>query len=436
MVRLRGAAWVFVSQVTSLVLAVPISVLFARALGPSGKGTVTVAQLIGGVGAMILGVGLPGAITHLAARREVDGAGVVRLAWLWAAGASAVLLAAVAVGGTWLADALFDSAGVRYMVLGCLSVLPLLVTGLNGGYLLGRGRLKQYSLLNISVLGVQLVIFFALWALERLTPATAVGAWLVVVTGGALASTIMIGAERDAGAIRSPRSIVARGWRFGVASWLASGLGMLSLRVDMFLVSGMAGAAAVGVYSISVTFAEIAWYLPNALYTTLFPKISAEGAERAEVVARVNRALWPVTLAFALFMALASVWLIPLLFGAEFAGAVAPVWLLAPGIAASAAGIIPGAYLAGIGKPQAGAVSSLVNVVANVALNVVLIPAYGVPGAAIASTLSYAVGAAVMVVLFRRETGIGLRQTLVPSLSDFAGFWNATVGAVRGLAGR
>lgn len=431
MARLRGSGWVFGGQFYALALALPTSILLARVLGPSGKGTITVVQLIANVSTVVLGIGLPGTITYLSARREVDGPMVTRIAWIWAACVAGLLGAIVLAAGGWLSETLFGDADPMFLTFGAITALPAMVLVLNGSFLIGTGRTREYAILNAAVQTGQVATFGVLWLLGRLTPMTAVFAWSACALAGAVAGSGLVWRHRSEALAAPVATLMKRGWKFGLASWFASGLGLLSLRADMFLVSAMVGTAAVGVYSISVTFAELALHLPNSVYAVMFPKISAEGAASSGVAARVNRSLWPLTMLFALSIAAAAILFVPLLFGDEFSGSIAPLWLLVPGITASAMGVVASAYLAGIGRPQAGAWASGVNIVINIGLNLLLIPVFGLAGAAVASSISYAAGAALLVFWFVKESGVSVGEALVPRREEIVSFVSAARAALR-----
>ena len=58
------------------------------------------------------------------------------------------------------------------------------------------------------------------------------------------------------------------------------------------------------------------------------------------------------------------------------------------------------------------------SVACNIALNLVLIPRYGIDGAAWASTASYSVLFATTLVIYRRVAGVPVRAVLVPIRAD------------------
>ena len=57
--------------------------------------------------------------------------------------------------------------------------------------------------------------------------------------------------------------------------------------------------------------------------------------------------------------------------------------------------------------------------VLNLAGNILLIPAFASTGAALAATLSYSLGGAIIVWRFASVSGMGWREILVPRASDF-----------------
>ncbi len=59
-----------------------------------------------------------------------------------------------------------------------------------------------------------------------------------------------------------------------------------------------------------------------------------------------------------------------------------------------------------------------VSLVVNIVLNFILIPKYGIEGAALASTISYILAGAILVVMVKIESSIPLRQILFIDKSD------------------
>jgi O-antigen/teichoic acid export membrane protein len=60
----------------------------------------------------------------------------------------------------------------------------------------------------------------------------------------------------------------------------------------------------------------------------------------------------------------------------------------------------------------------------NVGLNLLLIPAWGIAGASVSSSVSYTLSTAVLLAAYVRRSGIPLREVLVPRRQDLALFWS------------
>jgi len=153
----------------------------------------------------------------------------------------------------------------------------------------------------------------------------------------------------------------------------------------------MLGAQAAGYYSISETMAENILTLPVVVGTILFPKLSGMTNDGEKMQLTKKAAL--ITTAFlAPIMIIASILAKPavqLVFGKSFLPAVTPfIWLM-PGSFFLGIETVIVQYLNSLGFPKVIAYSWLLVTVLNIGLNLWAIPAYGLNGAAIVSTLTY-----------------------------------------------
>jgi O-antigen/teichoic acid export membrane protein len=121
---------------------------------------------------------------------------------------------------------------------------------------------------------------------------------------------------------------------------------------------------------------------------------------------------------------------IPAVFGNEFDGSVLPFVFLLPGTAALAGTKILAAYVFSRGRPMINAQIALATLVITVALDLVLIPAFEVTGAAAASSVAYCCSLALTALAYRRLSGGSISDALVPRLSDAPRY----VAGVRSLA--
>ena len=432
-VRIRSSAWVFASQVGKTALSIPVGILFARVLHADGKGMVTVVQTTAALTVALLNLGMPSAVMWLAAKGKATGRSSILLGGVFAALALLVGgTAAAVVGPQVVAHRLGLSSGLLFS-LALVAIVPSMVGYFIDSYLIGRGAIRTISTTDVAVLATQLVGMLSLAALHLLTPISAILVWLSLTT----AATLFKGAvalRGDAGARKSVADLWRDGRAFALKSWLANTVTMLSLRQDMLLLAALAGAREVGIYSIAVTAAELAWYVPNALQNVATVKFAA-GGDETELVERMNRSVWPFTLAFAVCVFAVAAPLIPLVYGGVFSASVLPLLLLLPGIVATSMSTSLSAWLTGRGHPQEPAIANGANMAINLVANLILAPRFGAAGAALASTISYSVGTAVIVWRFHARTGARVLDILVPRPADLAAMFDIAKTALAARLG-
>jgi O-antigen/teichoic acid export membrane protein len=91
------------------------------------------------------------------------------------------------------------------------------------------------------------------------------------------------------------------------------------------------------------------------------------------------------------------------IFGAEFIHAVLPLYILLIARVIGGATIISiGASFSGIGRPDVGLKLDTLSSVLNIGLNILLIPRFGIPGAAMATTVSLLLGNVIFLSLMPR----------------------------------
>jgi O-antigen/teichoic acid export membrane protein len=177
-----------------------------------------------------------------------------------------------------------------------------------------------------------------------------------------------------------------------------------NLRLDQLFISPWWGAAALGQYSVAVVLTELVWYIPDSIGIITLPRLSSlNKSEAAVLTVRSLRVTALLTIISALMMAVLVRTVVLLLYGRPFEPAVNAVWLLLPGIVAMGFSKIISKYFSGIGRPGINSATASVSVIVTVILCPLLISRYGFLGAAVASSLAYAVRMLLDVTLFLRS---------------------------------
>jgi O-antigen/teichoic acid export membrane protein len=188
----------------------------------------------------------------------------------------------------------------------------------------------------------------------------------------------------------------------------------------------------VGYYSISVMVAEKMWYVPDALALVLHPRVAHGTDEHANRgTARICRHTIIIISAGCIAVLLLGRFLVELLYSTRFLPAVTPLFVLLPGILTASIARIISSDLLARGYPRVNMWAGLVALVTNIALNLALIPRFGVVGASLATSISYSVHAAVLVAAFMRIGGVSMRMLLVPGVEDVRMLLRSAVSLLR-----
>ena len=166
--------------------------------------------------------------------------------------------------------------------------------------------------------------------------------------------------------------------------------------------------------------AERLWMLSQAVSSALFPRIAEEKDEdvrRSITPLLARNTLWLTAAAGAVLFLLSGP-LISLLYSSKFAASTGAMRALLPGIVAYSAARVLGNDIAARGRPIVNSYVAGISVAVNLGLNLVLIPRYGINGAAWASTVSYSLVYFVTVAIYCRIARTSVRSVLVPSRED------------------
>jgi O-antigen/teichoic acid export membrane protein len=207
--------------------------------------------------------------------------------------------------------------------------------------------------------------------------------------------------------------------RFGLAIHPGIILLLLHLRLDLFLLQSLRGLEEVGIYSLAVMLAETLWLVPDAFALAATPhQVRASNVEDAAVTLRAARINVAVTAGLSLILAALAIPLVARVYGPAFSPAVPALWALLPGIVAMAAQRSCGVFLVKRNRPWliSGILGPAVGI--NVLANLVVIPRWGAVGAALASSVSYAVSSSAIVLWVARAADRPFTDGLIISSAD------------------
>lgn len=219
---------------------------------------------------------------------------------------------------------------------------------------------------------------------------------------------------------RSPQlraAYLSRGIRMGLWFEASNLITIAAGRIDLLVVLALLGEASAGRYSVALTVGAIVALVPLALSYATFPRIAYSDAEAARHLAlRSWRVSGVAALATGAVLAVATPFVIPIAFGSAFQGAVIPSLLLILGSALAGGQWTLARALAAEGRPRMLLGSFTLSLLTMVTLDLLLIPVWGLSGAAIASAIGNFLGILFCMHVFRAQGAT--RREFIPTAGD------------------
>lgn len=364
-----------------------LAVVTARLLGPSHRGILVLVMTVAAVSMLGSSFGTPFPARRMLGQRpskgEIEAMLGLFLCLVTLQGLSAITILPLLLR---IAEVTLSGLGLGLAVSYAIA-MALAMYARESLYGLGRnGQAAGYEALG-SVTQLALVIVVLKWS-RAPTAQLALGA---MVVGNLIQFVLQI--VSFSGVIGTVRP------RFQWRTWLGllktgvSGFGfsagqLIAIRGDRYLLALYTSTATVGVYSVAATAGDYLWLAPFAISQVLFHSV-ASGDVGLQEVRRMHRLVVALSVALAGILYMAAPFVIVLVFGVEYTGAVTPLRVILFGSVAFGSFQVSASTLAAAGSLGRAGISATVGALVLVVASLVVIPTYGALGAAYASVVSY-----------------------------------------------
>ena len=409
-------------------------IITARALDPGGRGELAAIILWPVLMAALTTFGLPGALIYHVKRSPRRASALIAGAYLLA---TMTGLIATAIGWFlipwWLGSRPTDIVWAAQLCVLSTTVSSLTLVSRAAWEAHGDFSLSATSQLIAPV--VIIVVLLIRIGTGELTPLFAASTYVLAGVPSLLwnlISTMRIYRPRPTQTLRMWRRLL----HYGARSYGVDLFGVLSVYLDQALVVGLLAPAAMGVYVVALSLARVLNVIQGSVATMLFPK--AIGLRQADLLATVSRSArlsMLVALAIGLVLALLGGPLVHWVYGSDYdyAGRILPL-VVAETIVTGMAYVLLQGFMAA-GRPGVATLIQAAGVVMSLPLFFVLVPRFGVFGAASALLVSTLIRLALTLAAFPAflrvptpRVWIGARDVI-----DLAGYRRMFTGAVASL---
>ena len=388
-----GLLVVVILEMAAVAIRYALQIVLARLAGPHEYGVYTFALTWAQMLAIPAGLGISGVVIryipqYQAQARELT----LRSLLTWSRRVTVCAGAAIAgVGALVISVIRPEDADVLYLALvstPLLALSTLFTESLRGGGRLFASRIVPTVLQPTLVIGASLAVYLmagslgGLGAMSAMVVATAVG---VVIQGLAIRTTVGSGLRRGYRAARE---------------WLGLGLQLLLVKVfqmvlnlsDILLVGVLVGPTAAGFYAVASKTVVLASLFTQAVNLAV-PASVSKAHHQGDVASVEAQLRWSAKLAFlpsALLAAILMVFpdLVLRAFGPEFVDASGALVILAVGRLVSSFTGPVGSVLSVTGHQRVNVWTYGLAAGLQVVLDLLLIPTFGIVGAAIANSVA------------------------------------------------
>lgn len=413
-----------VTRIILFLLGIGISVIIARTLGPEGKGIVTFFIMITALIAEYGHLGILNAHAYFFGKKMREEK--ERVIWnnmsvtLVTSSFWILLIILLSLNGYIFSDvikALNNNFIVFVFILLVIPILMISVRFVSSLFILNKVILQNKTLLvgqTIFVIILSILLYFQQLSLPS-----------YLVTYFILQLILMIAYFIN---LRIPfklawnKLLIKEEFKFGIKIFFGALFIYLTYRVDIFLIKYFLDFTQVGIYSIGVGIAENLWLIPISVGTVLYARLlNCPDKSNNKVTTFITAKLSFIVCFFLILpLILCAPWLVDMLYGSDFAQSAIITRLLLPGILFAVIGKIMYNYFIAQGKPLVHTAVASIAFITNIVLNFVLIPQYGIQGAAIASTISYIIyGGAYLILITKGERKYSLSRFFWLNKEDF-----------------
>ena len=387
----KMAAFTFVVSIINNVLALIVSIIAARMLGPEGKGILTIIIMYPTFLYTLGHLSVYRALTIHIAEKKFSFSNFPATVLVFIAGMS-IFLVSVFVFGYFNFNKYFIQNVDFSLILIALCIIPCsIILQTFTSILQAKGRMIEFNLNGFIFNCFVLICIVVLLAVFKLGVKGGVYAYVI---SNVLICFVLI---------NFVRKISHDKWKFNaellkklVSDGLKLHLGIIAyyilLRIDMLMLGYYRQASSVGYYSIAVSMADVLIIIPTVIMHVFYSKVPDfidDKMDMAKKMMLVYKHSLFFLVAAAVFLALVAKPLIMLFYGDKFLPSIIPFLILLPGVCFFRQNNMFSFYLVGMKRFFVISIVASLGCLINIILNCIFIPKYDFIGAAIASVITY-----------------------------------------------
>ncbi|NQY08062.1 MAG: polysaccharide biosynthesis C-terminal domain-containing protein [Flavobacteriales bacterium] len=294
-------------------------------------------------------------------------------------------------------------------------------TQINMNIMLGRDNINAFNIFKILTAVILFSSFaFIFFALDEKNLMSYIYSLYIAQIGMFVVSLIYIRKYFDQFSFDGFKKVLNATVKYGFVNQISYTMHVISHLLGHFIIESYYDDSHVGVFATAVMVTEALWMLGKSIATVQYARISNTDDNKASQLLTVNVTKFAVA---ATMLGVIVFLIIPpsvyqMIFGKDFSGVKYITLFLLPGIALHNVSLLAGHYFSGTGQFVINVYANGAALITTVAAMYLLVPTYGMVGAASSMSISFLVFAGVTLYFFKKESGIG-PLAFIPRLEDF-----------------
>ena len=214
-------------------------------------------------------------------------------------------------------------------------------------------------------------------------------------------------------------------FHFSIVVFITNLVQFFAYRADYWLINYFRSESELGIFSQANRFAQMLWVLPNILAAMLIPLIAAPGGDFNEKgVIRLVRVINYSNILVIGIIILVALLTYDLFLPASFSAGLFPLLLMIPGYYFFCINILLAAFFSSRRLLWVNLIGSFLCFIVIILADLILIPPFGIQGAAIADSIAYSAAAIFSILSFMRHTSFSFADLFRIRRTDWS-YWIA-----------
>ena len=370
----------------------------------------------------ISALGIPQSIIFYIGKRENNSADLLKNIYiLWIAIAGLVCFA-LYIFRDWLFNSILEDVSIEYLKF----ILILFLVKLIEYYLISfaRGH-KKFILYNfkrlidpflilVIVLGISLFSNFSLLNLIYIFVIVS------ILTTTLLLLYLQIHYLKQFSIGKFKLSTIKGMLSFGSKSYIQMLIAQFNYQISVYMLAYFMKDSDVALYSISISIATILWFVPNTVGVVLLPTLtsmdSVDKIHQATIAISRNTAF--ITILGLVFLVGFGKVMIHLFYGDQYIYSYMPMLIMLPGVFFMSLYKILTRNFTSRNKQQISIGAGVSALIINLILNWLLIPIFGINGAALSTSISFIIAGIFLIIFFSKDSNLPITQLLFINKND------------------